>query len=337
MGCDQWRRFGRTELVREPDHGVWELCFSPDSQTLACGNGVGRRGNQTLFFAAATGELRRWDEDSYTTGLAFSPDGKMLAQAGAGVIRLRNVVTGKPALSAPGLPHYVMSVRLAPDGKTLMASCWGGQTGLWDALTGKPLAPFRALPQDFAGHADMLLGTALTGDGKKAALVDAKGVLHVWEPTIGKALCRIADPPVGEDQADFSADGKLLVVKHKDHVIRIWDTETGRLSARCRSSEWSDSLIPTPFPATVVSWPPPHPPSIRTSSGCGIRQPERNWANLRGTTGPHPPVWRSPPTAKASLRLTAAMIRRQTYRKRTSACAFGTSQRTRIAALQGCG
>src|SRR5262249_45044175 len=90
----------RISLAKE---GVWScLCFSPNSEILACGDGLGRRGNQTLFFAAATGrELRRRDEAGYTSRMAFSPNGKVLAQVQDEVIRLRDATTGKPVMEMP--------------------------------------------------------------------------------------------------------------------------------------------------------------------------------------------------------------------------------------------
>jgi WD40 repeat protein len=219
----------RIEVGKEG--GLGPLCFSPDSLTLACSHGSGRRGSHTRFLAAATGrELRRW-EDGGASQLAISPDGKTLAQVTSGRIRLRDAVTGELVGTAPGLPEHVTSVRFAPDGRSLLTSCQGGQSAFWDSLTGRPLAAFRPPPEGFAGPADMLLGAALSADGRKAALVDARGVLQVWEPITGKSLCRIAGPPVGEDQADFSPDGRAVVVKHRDNVIRVWDAETGKLRA----------------------------------------------------------------------------------------------------------
>jgi RNA polymerase sigma factor (sigma-70 family) len=207
------------------------LCFSPDSQTLVCGNGIGRWGNQTLFFAASTGkELRRWDEgDNYTTQLAFSPDGKIVAQILSKVIRLRDAVTGKPVVPDLGLPRFCMAVRFSRDGKALIADCLGGRIGSWNPLTGESLAPLRDPPEGFGRRTDMLLGTALTVHGERAALVNNQGVLHIWEPAIGKLCCRIAEPPVGEDQAVFSPDGKQVAIKHKDDLIRLWDAKTGKL------------------------------------------------------------------------------------------------------------
>jgi WD40 repeat protein len=220
-------------VVGGPEGGVRCLCFSPDSQTLACGAEPVAGGRQswsaTLFLAADTGEqLRRWEKDIAVHGMAFSPDGKTLAQVAAHVIRLRDATTGKAALEVPHLPDYVMSVEFDQEGKTLVASCRNGHTARWDPLSGKQLSPFQAPPPAFVGPAEMLLAAALTQGGKKAALVDANGVLHVWESATGKAVCRIDNPPVGEDQAVFSPDGTLLVVKHQDDVIRLWDAVTGK-------------------------------------------------------------------------------------------------------------
>jgi WD40 repeat protein len=219
-----------------------DLCFSPDGQTLACSYSINRLENQIVFFSAATGrELRRWDEgDNHATHLAFSPDGKVLAQLVLGFIRLRDLKTGKPIVQEPGLPDHVMAVRFARDGRTLIASCLGGRTGCFDPLTGKQLGPIRNPPEGFGHRGDWLLQTALTADGTKAALVDAGGALHVWETATGKACCRIADPRVKphHGEAEFSPDGKLLLVKHRDGVLRIWDSTTGQ--AVCSLPETPD-------------------------------------------------------------------------------------------------
>jgi WD40 repeat protein len=71
-----------SRTVLKKDNRGHRLCFSPDGETLACSHGLGERGNQTRFYAAATGrELRRWhDADDWAYHLAFSPNGKILAQ-----------------------------------------------------------------------------------------------------------------------------------------------------------------------------------------------------------------------------------------------------------------
>src|SRR5262249_7545180 len=134
-------------IVLKPSRGGRCLCFSPDGQTLAC-NGVSRQGNETLFFAADTGqEIRRWSvDDRGISHMAFSPAGRVRARAGPGVIGLRDARTGKPLGPAPGLPGSVMALRFSRDGEALIASCLGGRTGSWGPLTGKLLVPVHGPP-----------------------------------------------------------------------------------------------------------------------------------------------------------------------------------------------
>jgi WD40 repeat protein len=208
------------------------LCFSPDGRTLACNISHSSR-NETVLLAADTGrELRRWDEgyEFPSTDMAFSPDGRVLAQVKFGVIRVRDTATGQPIRPTRGFSSCVKAVKFLPGARALMVCGLDGRTGLWDPLTGKQVAPLQGPPKDFVPNGSPWHPMALTADGGKAALYDAKGVLHVWEAATGKACCRIADPPpCGEDGAVFSADGKVLAIGHRDSSLRLWDTATGKL------------------------------------------------------------------------------------------------------------
>jgi RNA polymerase sigma factor (sigma-70 family) len=209
---------------------AWDSYFSPDGRILACSNTRRNGKDETLLFAADTGrELHRWDEDdAFSSHMAFSPDGKVLAQVRHGVIRLRDAATGKP-LPTTDLPSGVTAVTFLRDGQTLLTNFPAGRTGFWDPLTGKRLAPFQGPPKDFVhGRGDVWRRTALTADGGKAALVDAKGILHVWETATAKACCRITRLPSDDDRAIFSTDGKVLALGGYGS-LRLWDTATGKL------------------------------------------------------------------------------------------------------------
>src|SRR5262249_60243486 len=130
----------------------------------------------TRFFAADTGRaLRRWDQERGVGDMAFSPDGKTLAQVISGRIHFRDVATGKAVPPVQALPAYVMTVGFAADGWTRFTSCADGRTAWWDPLSGKQQTPLQAPPAEFAGRSRMLLGAAFTAAAKKAALVDATG------------------------------------------------------------------------------------------------------------------------------------------------------------------
>jgi WD40 repeat protein len=165
----------------------WILClaFSSDGQRLASGGyeGIVRiwdvpSGKKLLDITATPPPPPNTPSPptNVVWSLAFNPDGKQLAIAGADTqIHLFNLADGKLIRSIPGHTGVVTGLGFHSSG-TVLASCSKDRTvRLWNPANGQPLTP-----KPLEGHTAWVQGLIFVAEGTRLASIGADGNVCLW-------------------------------------------------------------------------------------------------------------------------------------------------------------
>jgi len=208
------------------------LAFSPDSTQIA----ATERDSAVRKYDVATAE-RLWEyqielknnAESYTCGIAYSPDAKTIAVCapiGSDYdIHLLRAESGQ-RFGKP-LVHLwkPWAVAFTADSQTLFSSGWDGAIRRWDVATQRQI--------DLPGAVHSVGAVAVSPNGQLAAHSDEGGAVHVLNVADGKELRQLKVPGGKNNELAFSPDSRLLAGGGKmgEQVhITVWDVADGKIA-----------------------------------------------------------------------------------------------------------
>lgn len=121
---------------------------------------------------ALRGELKV--SGTFVTAIACSSNGKLVAYALQGMIKLADAATGTILRSLKGHVRQVTAIDISPDGEQLASAAWDESLRLWDVATGKTLERFH----DRSGSSTMAV--ALSPDGTLLASTSGCTAIKIW-------------------------------------------------------------------------------------------------------------------------------------------------------------
>ena len=153
--------------------------------------------------------------------VVFSPDGRILATAGADhALRLWDIAKGGLLSSPIRHEQAIRAIAFSPDGRIVATASDDGVMRQWDAMTGSPAGK----P---CWHGAAVTAVSFSPDGSRMATASRGVSVFLWETETG---CAIGGPAAHEAPVlavAFHPDGTQLAMAGDDGVVRFWKTADG--------------------------------------------------------------------------------------------------------------
>jgi WD40 repeat protein len=115
---------------------------------------------------------------------------------------------------------YVMSVAIAPDGKTLASASSDRTIKIWNIVTGEELHTLK-------GHHEGVVKVAFSHDGKIVASGSNDRTIKFWDIATGEEIRTLKGHSDGVTDIAFSPDKKTLASSSSDKTVKLWNLGTG--------------------------------------------------------------------------------------------------------------
>jgi WD40 repeat protein len=197
---------------------VRDIVFSPDGTLLAS------RARTIEVWEVATGRnVRTFLGESLSTGLAFLPDGALIAYGTGQIVVVQEVSINRQVYSLTGQAHSVIrSVAFSPDGALLVSAGRYGDKSikLWDVLTGAEVSTL-------FGHGSTVESVVFSPGGMLLASGGWDSTVKLWDVSTG-SLLRTLGHDNGVADVAFSPDGTLLAAGSHGGTAKVWEVSSGR-------------------------------------------------------------------------------------------------------------
>jgi eukaryotic-like serine/threonine-protein kinase len=221
--------------IQGPGTRIISVAVSPDGILTAAVDWDGNLGVQDVVTSQQVARVRLGG-GGQTKGLAFSPDGRLLASTTPEFhVYLWDVKTRRPIKPLTGHTSEIFCVAFGGDGRRLATASLDRTVRVWDVEKGHCQAILR-------GHTDDVFAAAFHPGGTLLATAGRDRSVWLWDLARGEEVVRLPGHTSYVWSLAFSPDGATLASGSGDSTVRLWDTSP--LAARFRSRRESEALQP---------------------------------------------------------------------------------------------
>ena len=215
---------GRIQGLSERVHSI---SYSADGRWLATAGGdPGQYGLARLWTVQSDGGCKPTrdlaESQDVVFAAVFSPDGKLVATAGADrVVRVLETATGKLLAQVEDHADWIFDVAFSPDGKRLATASRDKTCKVFDIDKKEALVTF-------TNHAQPVYSVAFSPDGKTVASGGEDNMIRIWTMDgEAKQVRQVRGFGGTVFKICYSPDGKLLAACGGDKSVRVFKADNG--------------------------------------------------------------------------------------------------------------
>lgn len=164
-------------------------------------------------------DLVKPPELAFSSGVAISSDGRLLASAGRHLLKeglyLLDTQTWQVIAGQKADNTILVSVSFSPDDRMLVTGGIDGKILLWQTK------PFLLLGE-LGRHDARINEVAFSPDGTEVVSSSNDKTIKLWDVARRRLIRNIGDHASPVDPIAFSRDGKFIVSGEHDHTVRIY-------------------------------------------------------------------------------------------------------------------